>query len=127
MKKTLLLLVSSTYLLANSLQMPPAMPMLNTDVKKETKNQVQATDNCASIPPMLHLLPPPLQESLDKCIIDKYTPSEKKVKDYLDKNKIKYKDIKITPAKDFIRVYKIDLGNNEAIYCNDKMSKCLKD
>ena len=137
MKKLLLLATSIGYLYSHSVQMPPMMPPMIPTSTKSTVKSVNTTSKkdekiakkagaCDMIPPMLHLLPPPLQEALDKCQIEKFFPKEEAVKKYLNNKKIKYEKLTITPVKDFIRVYKIDLGNKNFLYCNGMMTNCLQ-
>ena len=135
MKKTILILSTATLLFAQNVQMPPMMPPMIPSVKsdkqnniksKDTKKEIKKAGACDMIPPMLHLLPPPLQEALDKCQIEKFFPKEEAVKKYLNNKKIKYEKLTITPVKDFIRVYKIDLGNKNFLYCNGMMTNCLQ-
>lgn len=105
------------------LDMPPSIPVLKPE---GTGTNTKTINSCDVLPPMLYMLPPPLQGELDSCINEKNKPSQDSVKQYLDKNKIKYKDLKISLAKDFVRLYEIDLGSKKVMYCNEKVTKCFE-
>ncbi|MGM0519374.1 MAG: hypothetical protein ACQERD_07005 [Campylobacterota bacterium] len=128
MKKLFSILFLCSYLVAQDIQAPPAMPSMEQLKNKEKTPSKKKSSNsaCESIPPMLHMLPPPLQNSLDKCQIEKFMPTKKEVKRYLKTNKIEYKSIGIKPAKEFIRVYKIELGNGKRLFCNETVTRCLE-
>lgn len=126
MKKTLLLSIFASLIYAQELQMPPSMPMLDMkkqDSKKQTKTKKM--NSCEAIPPMIHMLPPPLQSAVDTCQNEKFMPKKEQVVKYLKKNKIAYKSIEIKPAKDFVRVYNVTLGNGKTLFCNEKVTRCV--
>jgi hypothetical protein len=120
MKKKLVYLILFCFAYGAELSMPPSIPVLSQADVNSSKS------SCDMIPPMLHMLPPPLQSELDKCINEKNKPSVEAVKAYLGKNKIKYKEITIEEVKDFARLYQIDLGNKRKFLCNGQVTKCFE-
>ncbi len=124
MKKLFSLVVLTGLIYAQNLEMPPMIPTIGA--QKQTSNSVKSVSKCDAIPPMLHILPPPLQEALDACYIEKFMPSQKSVEAYLKKEKIAFKTITVSPVAGFVRVYEINLGNNDKFYCNEKVTHCLK-
>jgi len=107
----------SSLLYANALPMPPAI--LSIDVKEEKKESKQSV--CDTIPPMLQMLPPPLQQAVDACQSETSMPTKEKVENYLDSKNIQFKKISIEPMEGFVKLYEIDLGNDKKLYCNEKM------
>lgn len=114
MRKTLIFLLSSCVLCANSLQMPPSIPSITQ--KTQAKN-----NPCDMIPPMLQMMPPPLQEAVDRCQTESNIPKKEKVLSFLKDKKINYETVTIKPMDGFVKLYMIDLGNATKIYCNEKM------
>jgi hypothetical protein len=126
MKKLFFILTISSFMVASAIDMPPSIPMLQTSQQKSDTNETSKVNSCDMIPPMLHMLPPPLQGELDNCVNTKNQPTIQMVTEYLQKNKMKYKTLTIKPASDFVRLYEIDLGNKKIIYCNEKVTKCFE-
>jgi len=127
MKK--LLFVLPVFILAqSSIPMPPAIPSLTPPPSKKVETKSKSA--CAEVPPMLVMLPPPLQNAVTKCENERYTPQNDKVIKVLSKyeNK-KIHIIKIKPVEGFVKVYqikyKIDKGVKR-IYCNSSLTKCFK-
>jgi hypothetical protein len=138
MKKFLYLFLPLTLL---GVDMPPMPPMIGVQSKKSNvKNKMPKS--CELLPPMLVILPPPLEVQLDKCKNALAKPdiktAEKVLRKYENKN-IKIK--KITPAKGFLKIYKIEYEilpkkskikvlnfkpKRKSIYCNDTMTQCFE-
>jgi len=126
MKKLFFILAMSSFIVASEIDMPPSIPMLKAQQQKVDTNETPKVNSCDMIPPMLHMLPPPLQGELDNCVNTKNQPTVQMVIEYLLKNKMKYKTLTIKPASDFVRLYEVDLGNKRIIYCNEKVTKCFE-
>jgi len=126
MKKLFFILAMSSFIVASEIDMPPSIPMLQAQQQKVDTNETPKVNSCDMIPPMLHMLPPPLQGELDNCVNTKNQPTVQMVIEYLLKNKMKYKTLTIKPASDFVRLYEVDLGNKRIIYCNEKVTKCFE-
>jgi|GEM_PF-1566849 len=106
MKKYILMSVVASLLVAS--EMPPMPPgFFDTPTKKEVKEEPKKATNtqrsvkvaskmpkeCDVVPPMLFMLPPPLQADLDKCTKILYRPSKTKLEASIAK--IEKQDINI--------------------------------
>jgi flavin-binding protein dodecin len=161
MLKTSIFVSLATVALLAQTSMPPMPPMIPMDiqkavessdksakeslkeakeeskelVKKEVKKPASA---CDSVPPMLHILPPPLQDAVNKCNIEKSTPKkeavEKKIADHLSRAKranMKVKDVEVDSIKGIdLNLYEIKytktITKESTIYCNGSLTQCFK-
>ena len=125
-----LLFVLPIFILAqNSIPMPPAIPSLTPPPSKKVGNKQKSA--CEEVPPMLVMLPPPLQDAVTKCENERYTPTNDKVIKVLTKYENKaVKIIKIKPIEGFVKVYEIKYKSKnrvKRIYCNSSLTKCFKE
>lgn len=75
---------------------------------------------CKTIPPMIIFLPPPMEKELIPCKNRVFLPSLKSVKKKFPKA------VDVRPTKGFERLYAITLENNETLFCNKELSRCIK-
>ena len=118
--KKLFFLSIFTFLFSTELMMPPPIPSINKTQQKRVKNNNLMPKECSTIPPMLIILPPPLEKDLIKCKNEYFKPSKEFV---FKKLKIRPKEIKAVDG--FENLYEIKYNKN-TIYCNKNLSKCFE-
>ncbi|MEF3192534.1 MAG: hypothetical protein K6347_08355 [Campylobacterales bacterium] len=135
-------MIRSTTLLATlliacyAIDFPPMPPQIPTESNSSKSIPTKAPtpkpiDPCDGVPPMLFMLPPPLQADLDQCVNAMKQPKKESViKNLLPQlNNPKAKVESIEPAEGFVRAYliKINTGKKSEEYlCNETVQKCLK-
>ena len=134
MKKILLFL--PLFIFANeAVPMPPMPPMMNlgatkkeTPKKEESKKSAKKTSfkmpkECQTIPPMIILLPPPLEQSLTECKNRLYLPKLDYAKKVFAKKGLKVKSVNF--VKGFVELYEVKTDKG-VFYCNRNLSKCFE-
>jgi len=139
-RKIFIFLTGSIILFAQSIPFPPmppsfSIPKKNSVHKKEKKVSLKQTakhkknslpKECELLPPMVVLIPPPMEDMLQKCKNTLYKPKKEKAEKNLQK--ILKKNIivsKIESIEDFSRVYKITTKKNGIFYCNKAVTACF--
>ncbi len=145
MKKRVLLAAFPLLLFAQttSIPMPPMPPMMqfpppkstNTtkpqkpEPKKEAKKAPSTPKECELLPPMVYMLPPPMEAMLQKCKNALYFP---KNKDMITKRLSTLftnpKVLSIEAVDGFERLYKIDVqmgANTKSLFCNQYITQCI--
>ncbi len=85
-----------------------------------TPPSIPLPKECKTIPPMIIFLPPPMEKELIPCKNVVFLPSLKSVKKKFPKA------VDVKPTKGFERLYTITLDNNETLFCNKELSRCIK-
>lgn len=120
MKK--LSLILGLVVLSSALEMPPMPPMLNLnkDLNKSESKKYDLPESCKMIPPMVILLPPPMEIELNKCKNEMYKPkidvAAKQLEKLLNK-KVTIKKIEIVDK--FNQLYKITYDGGEILTNKD--------
>jgi hypothetical protein len=123
MKKLLSLAVLGAYLYAS--EMPPMPPgMGGKSAKKSIQSGIKA---CDSIPPMIYILPPPLEAELKDCKDEFFKPKIELAQMALSKivEGIEINDLKPLPQYDML--YKIQHNKKINILCNKSITSCIID
>ena len=116
MKNKILYFFIAISTLLYAVDMPPMPPMVPTMKNKtthaqSTKKQKKSSmpKSCGLIPPMVLLLPPPMEKDLVKCKNDLYKPKKEFVAKQLAKlfKKKKVNVTKIEIMEDFNQLYKV--------------------
>jgi hypothetical protein len=129
MKKILGLVIVAGMLMAS--EMPPMPPGMgggsDKSVKTKKKNKSGEPKECNSVPPMIYILPPPLEAELKACKDAFFKPKKELAQKQLSKNikGIKVKDI--APVKAFDMLYEIKHNQKSKIYCNKTITSCFVD
>lgn len=129
MKKTILssLIIFSTL---NALEMPPMPPNISLDTSKKS-NSIKKEDkklpkSCELIPPMVIMLPPPMEKQLNQCKNELFKPKKEFVEKQL--KKLLKKDIKvktIESVEKFVQLYKVTY-NGGVILTNKEVNAFIK-
>jgi len=125
----------SALMASEPLATPPAIPMLQTathhvkSIKSANKTTKQSSmpQECQMMPPMMILLPPPMEIQLVKCKNKLYLPKKEfaqaKLSKYL-KKQVKIKNIEIVNG--FSQLYKIIYNKTYVIYTNKTVSNFIR-
>lgn len=114
---------------------PPMPPMSENAGKTNSKQSLKSTlpTECQKLPPMLVVLPPPMQAEMDKCLNAFHFPRPDYKKNFANLFGEEAKITNITTVNDFIRLYKVDfvtkswLGETtKTVYCNTALTSCIE-
>jgi len=107
---------------AQTPQMPPMPPQLPTA-------QAPVTDaECATVPPMLYMLPPPLQNALDACQNKRSLPTKEVLSKTLSTKKTPAVIVSVVPLEGFAKAYEVNatVGKKRLRFvCNATGERCL--
>jgi len=85
-----------------------------------TAPSIPLPKECKTIPPMIIFLPPPMEKELIPCKNRVFLPSLAMVKKRFPKA------VDVKPVEGFERLYEIDLENNQTLFCNKELLRCIK-
>lgn len=113
----------------------PPMPPMNGSEGKSSKPSLKTMlpKECQTLPPMLVVLPPPMQAEMDKCLNAFHFPKPDYKKNFA---KLFGEDAAVTNISvlsDFTRLYKVEfstkswLGSTRrTVYCNTELTSCIE-
>ena len=130
MKKLVGLAIVAGMLVASDMPpMPPGMGGSSDKGAKTIKKKSKSNEpkECSSVPPMIYILPPPLEKELKSCKDAFFKPKLELAQKQLSKiiKGIKVKDLK--PIKSFDMLYDIKHDQKSTIYCNKTITSCIID
>ena len=148
MKKIFISVALPLFLCAQtaSIPMPPMPPMMQFPPPKSTnttkpqkpspkpqpKKEAKAPSTpkeCELLPPMVYMLPPPMEAMLQKCKNALYFPKDKaRVTKRLSLLFSNPKVLSIKAVDGFERLYKIDVqigANTKSLFCNQYITQCI--